>query len=506
MPGTPGRVRESLTALEVFPRPLPAEAQDFQLCQLPQRLLRRKMGPRGKLVYVDGCMPRKEGEQALSELVRLDGLRVCGRRVGVFRRMWRGRRLPPELCAQVGRDRDLARHSFPEEQLGAFGEGIGGRATHGENLAARRKGVASSHESAGARAGAHDHGGVGKARDDPVATGKVRAGGRRPGHELAQDRSRARRYPVEQVAVLGRIGLVDAASEDRDGAAFAPERSGMGRGVYAPRPARHDLDRSAGEPFGEGPRYPESEIVAVARSDDRDPLRLRHELSPDVQQRGRIRGSSEESRISLPAEEDRTRSRLVRFVEGPGTEPDQIGLLFEVLDRRGSQPELGRAREQRRGTGRERKLEGTMDRDDSRKRARTDPGNRREGAGGQDLGVAGRSRRGGRHTIPPPSLRCRQGPPEPTCACISTTSPDFSSRTLFTTDATLSWSFTSVTMRSPTFSSGVRMFFARIPASPAMYELEASPDSSPPVVRPSPLRTTTKVLPISTPSFLPLSR
>src|SRR3954453_13453760 len=45
------------------------------------------------------------------------------------------------------------------------------------------------------------------------------------------------------------------------------------------------------------PREPE--FVAVALSDDRDPLRLRHELSPDVQQRGCIRGSSEESRISL---------------------------------------------------------------------------------------------------------------------------------------------------------------------------------------------------------------
>src|SRR3954465_15321284 len=105
MPGTPGRVRESLTALEVFPRPLPAQAQDFQLCQLPQCLLRRKMGPRGKLVYVDGCMPRKEGEQALSEFVRLDGVLGCGRRVRVYGRMWWRRRLPPEPGAQIGRVR-----------------------------------------------------------------------------------------------------------------------------------------------------------------------------------------------------------------------------------------------------------------------------------------------------------------------------------------------------------------------------------------------------------------
>src|SRR3954462_3194110 len=122
MPGTPGRVRESLTALEVFPRPLPAEAQDFQLCQLPQRLLRRKMGLRGKLVYVDGCMPREEGEQALSELVRLDGLRVCGRRVGVYRRGGRAwgrvvrgegaRKAPATRVVRTGRTRPRSRGPF----------------------------------------------------------------------------------------------------------------------------------------------------------------------------------------------------------------------------------------------------------------------------------------------------------------------------------------------------------------------------------------------------------
>ena len=117
MPDTPGGVRESLTAQEVFPRPLPAQAHQFQLGQLPERLLRRKMGPRGKLVYMHRGPIVQKSEQALAQLVGTDGRLVLGR--------WRRRRcvcgrLPPELRAEVVRIGDFAREALAEQHPGPF--------------------------------------------------------------------------------------------------------------------------------------------------------------------------------------------------------------------------------------------------------------------------------------------------------------------------------------------------------------------------------------------------
>src|SRR5437588_10557920 len=97
MPGTPGRVRESLTTEEVFPRSLPAQTQDFELCQLPQGLLGRKMRPRGKLVYMHRRTIVQQSEQALACFVGLHARpmrprRGCARGYG---------KVPPELEAEI---------------------------------------------------------------------------------------------------------------------------------------------------------------------------------------------------------------------------------------------------------------------------------------------------------------------------------------------------------------------------------------------------------------------
>src|SRR5256885_5805414 len=99
MPGTPGRFRESLTTEEVFPRSLPAQTQDFELCQLPEGLLRRKMGSRGKLVYMHLGTIVQQCEQPLARFV---GFYPAPLRP----RLTLSRRyapVPPQLRAQVRR-------------------------------------------------------------------------------------------------------------------------------------------------------------------------------------------------------------------------------------------------------------------------------------------------------------------------------------------------------------------------------------------------------------------
>src|SRR5436305_1150914 len=95
-----------------------------------------------------------------------------------------------------------------------------------------------------------------------LPAGKVRRLGHRPGNELAHQRAAAGRDPVEQLAVLGRIGLVDATTEDGNRRAGAPERSCMRGRIDATRTARDHLDLAAREVLSERPRQIESLLVA----------------------------------------------------------------------------------------------------------------------------------------------------------------------------------------------------------------------------------------------------
>src|SRR6267154_2057983 len=111
MPSTPGGVRESLTADEVFPRSLPAETQEFQLGQLPQGLLRRKMGPRGKVVYMFRGTIVQQSEEALARFVGLHSPRLGPGRSGP-----RGYvEVPPKLGAKIRRIGHLPGESFAQQ-------------------------------------------------------------------------------------------------------------------------------------------------------------------------------------------------------------------------------------------------------------------------------------------------------------------------------------------------------------------------------------------------------
>src|SRR5206468_3171462 len=98
---------------------------------------------------------------------------------------------------------------------------------------------------------------LGEPGDDPVAQRKVPRERLRPRNELAHEGAAAGRDPFEELAVLGRIDLVDAAAEDRDRGSAPPESASMGGGVDAARTARDDLDPRAREVLPERPRLRE---------------------------------------------------------------------------------------------------------------------------------------------------------------------------------------------------------------------------------------------------------
>src|SRR5256885_15712274 len=119
MPGTPGQFRESLTAKEVFPRSLPAQTHQFQLRELPERLLRRKMRLRGKLVYMHLGTIVQQSEQSLARFVRFY-LRPA--RLGRRTFSWGYVHVPPQLDAQVSGIGHLAGDGVAKEHSGTFGE------------------------------------------------------------------------------------------------------------------------------------------------------------------------------------------------------------------------------------------------------------------------------------------------------------------------------------------------------------------------------------------------
>ena len=122
MPSTPGGFRESLTADEVFPRSLPAETQELQLCQLPQGLLRRKMGARGEVVYMFRGTIVQKSEEALACFVGLHTRRLRRRRSRP-----RGYvDVPPQLDAEIRRIGHLPGESCAQQPFWTFGEELPG--------------------------------------------------------------------------------------------------------------------------------------------------------------------------------------------------------------------------------------------------------------------------------------------------------------------------------------------------------------------------------------------
>src|SRR5207248_1558130 len=128
MPGTPGRF-ESLTTEEVFPRPLPAQTQDLQLCQLPEGLLRRKMRPRGKLVYMHLDTIVQQSEQALAHFVGLQPGPI-----GLRRHFARGYvNVPPQPDAELRRIGHFTREAFAQQELRTLRERLARRSPDREH-------------------------------------------------------------------------------------------------------------------------------------------------------------------------------------------------------------------------------------------------------------------------------------------------------------------------------------------------------------------------------------
>src|SRR4051812_38014331 len=131
MPGTPGRFRESLTTEEVFPRSLPAQTQDLQLCQFPEGLLRRKMRSRGKLVYMHLGTIVQQSEQTLARFVGFHP-----RPLGLWPGLPGGYlKVPLHLDAEIRRIGHLPREAVPEQHLWTCRERIARRPAHREHRA-----------------------------------------------------------------------------------------------------------------------------------------------------------------------------------------------------------------------------------------------------------------------------------------------------------------------------------------------------------------------------------
>ena len=174
------------------------------------------------------------------------------------------------MHAQISCIGNFACEAVAEQHLRPFRKALASRPAHGEDVAPLGERIASGDERTGRRTRADDHRRVRKAGDDPVALREVGAERFRSRYELVQHGAAARGDPVEELAVLDRVGLVDSAAEDGDRRATAPERSRMGGGIDPSRTARDHFDPCAGEILSERPGHPESPVVAFPRPDDGD--------------------------------------------------------------------------------------------------------------------------------------------------------------------------------------------------------------------------------------------
>ena len=144
------------------------------------------------------------------------------------------------------------RRALVDQAVGALGARIERRARHGEDLAALFERQARGDQRAGALRRLDDDDAERQPGDEPVAAGKV---ARRAAPSRAAFRRRARPPAdrVEQRRMLGRIDVVVAAGEHRDGA--GREACAMRRGVDAARQPGDDgkagLAELARDPLGE---------------------------------------------------------------------------------------------------------------------------------------------------------------------------------------------------------------------------------------------------------------
>ena len=95
-----------------------------------------------------------------------------------------------------------------------------------------------------------DHGAAGHRRDGAVADQEPQPGGLAARRPFA-DHQAVRGDVREQVRVARRVGIIDAAGQDRDGERPGGQRAAVGGGVDAVRAARDDRPASLAEVGGD---------------------------------------------------------------------------------------------------------------------------------------------------------------------------------------------------------------------------------------------------------------
>src|SRR5208283_4740820 len=139
-----------------------------------------------------------------------------------------------------------------------------------------------------------------QSRQDAVASREILRQRLHSNRELAYQRTAGCDNRLGQLAMLGGINDVDAASQHRDGLAVRVEGTLMRLAVDSAREAAHDAEALGGELEAEPIRHPPPDIAGRASADDRDAVsvcelrRTAHEQEwrrvGDLAQIGRIVG------------------------------------------------------------------------------------------------------------------------------------------------------------------------------------------------------------------------